>query len=65
MQTELQFLISTLEMFGLPKDYMNGVGHHDDWEKKKDSGKNKKGKKNTTQQKKQAQNSKVDRSKMF
>ena len=54
MQTELQFLISTLEMFGLPKDYMNGVGHHDDWEKKKDSGKNKKGKKNTTQQKKQA-----------
>ena len=58
-------MISTLEMFGLPKDYMNGVGHHDDWEKKKDSGKNKKGKGKTTQQKKQAPGGKNDRSKMF
>ena len=44
MQSELQFLISTLEMFGLPKDYMNGNGHHVDWEKTKDSGKGKKDK---------------------
>ena len=40
-QSELQFLISTLEMFGLPKDYMKGVGHHVDWEKNKDTGKGK------------------------
>jgi hypothetical protein len=33
-------------MFGLPKDYMKGNGHHLDWEKNKDSGKGKsKGKK--------------------
>lgn len=31
-------------MFGLPKDYMNGNGHHVDWEKTKDSGKGKKDK---------------------
>lgn len=28
-------------MFGLPKDYMKGVGHHVDWEKNKDTGKGK------------------------
>jgi hypothetical protein len=28
-------------MFGLPKDYMKGAGHHVDWEKNKDAGKGK------------------------
>jgi hypothetical protein len=34
-------------MFGLPKGYLNGNGHHLDWEKKKDENKGK-GKKKTT-----------------
>ena len=40
------FTISTLEMFGLPKGYLAGNGHHLDWEKKKDENKGK-GKKKT------------------
>jgi len=52
IQSELQFLISTLEMFGLPKDYMKGAGHHVDWDKNKDAGKGKaKGKKQTAAKK--------------
>lgn len=52
IQSELQFLISTLEMFGLPKDYMKGAGHHVDWDKNKDQGKGKaKGKKQTAAKK--------------
>lgn len=32
-------MISTLELFGLPQDYLNGGGHFDNWTK--DSGKEK------------------------
>ena len=31
IQTEKEFLLSTLEFFGLPKGYMNGVGHFPMW----------------------------------
>ena len=44
IQSELEFTISTLEICGLPKGYMDGVGHHLDWDKQKD---NLKGKKNS------------------
>ena len=40
-QSELGFTISTLELFGLPKGYMSGQGHHLDWERKKDENKGK------------------------
>ena len=30
----LDFLIKTLEIFGLPKNYMQGGGHHLNWDKK-------------------------------
>lgn len=30
--SKLEFLLHTLEMFGLPKNYINGVGHHLNWE---------------------------------
>ncbi len=30
---EKEFLISTLEIFGLPQNYMNGAGHFADWGK--------------------------------
>jgi hypothetical protein len=39
-------------MFGLPKGYLNGNGHHLDWEKKKDENKGK-GKKKTNNKAKQ------------
>ena len=32
IQSKLDFLLTTLEIFGLPKDYINGGGHHADWE---------------------------------
>lgn len=35
IQTEREFLITTLEFFGLPKGYMNGGGHFPDWGKEK------------------------------
>lgn len=35
IQTEKEFLMSTLEYFGLPKDYMNGAGHFPNWGKEK------------------------------
>jgi hypothetical protein len=51
IQTEFEFLMSTLELFGLPKDYANGKGHHAMWsknggndDKKKGKGKKKKAK---------------------
>lgn len=34
-QTEKEFLMSTLEFFGLPKNYMNGAGHFPTWGKEK------------------------------
>ena len=40
-------MVTTLEIFGLPQDYINGCGHHSNWragdaEKKKQKGKAKK-----------------------
>ena len=35
IQSKLEFLLNTLEIFGLPQGYINGVGHHLDWEQKK------------------------------
>jgi hypothetical protein len=35
IQTEKEFLMTTLEYFGLPKDYMNGAGHFPTWGKEK------------------------------
>lgn len=44
--TEMEFLMSTLEIFGLPKDYINGCGHHLNWrDKSNEEKKKKKGKK--------------------
>lgn len=34
--------MSTLEIFGLPKNYMEGIGHHHDWTKDSAGGKDKK-----------------------
>jgi len=36
IQTEFEFLLSTLELFGLPVGYMDGKGHYADWGKTKD-----------------------------
>jgi hypothetical protein len=33
VQTEKEFLLSTLEFFGLPKGYMGGAGHFPMWGK--------------------------------
>jgi len=49
VQTKFEFLIEVLEIYGLPKGYMTGVGHHNDWskdaaDKKKKGGKAKKAK---------------------
>jgi hypothetical protein len=33
VQTEREFLLSTLEFFGLPKGYMGGAGHFPMWGK--------------------------------
>ena len=35
IQTENEFLITTLEIFGLPEKYMEGNGHFADWGKEK------------------------------
>lgn len=44
--SELDFLMSTLEIFGLPQDYINGNGHHLNWrDKSAEEKKKKKGKK--------------------
>jgi len=48
INSEFDFLFTTLEIFGLPKDYVNGKGHHTGWHKaaggddKKSKGKGKK-----------------------
>ena len=46
IQDEKEFLLSTLQYFGLPADYMNGAGHHLNWRQqiKKNKGKQQKGK---------------------
>ncbi len=40
--TELQFLMKTLELFGLPEDYINGNGHWATWTRESAEGKDKK-----------------------
>lgn len=35
IQTEKEFIITTLEMFGLPERYMEGNGHFPDWGQEK------------------------------
>lgn len=35
IQTQKEFMISTLEIFGLPEKYMDGNGHFPDWGKEK------------------------------
>ena len=40
--SELDFLFSTLEIFGLPKDYINGRGHHANWAKERNNADSKK-----------------------
>lgn len=35
IQTEREFMLSTLEIFGLPESYMEGNGHFPDWGKEK------------------------------
>jgi hypothetical protein len=35
IQTEKQFMMTTLEFFGLPKKYMDGNGHFPTWGKEK------------------------------
>ena len=44
-----EFMLNTLEFFGLPKDYIDGNGHFADWEKRKEEqkGAKKKPKKKT------------------
>lgn len=45
IQTEIELMMQTLEFFGLPVDYINGNGHHNEWGKSKgDESKKKKGK---------------------
>ena len=43
INNEFEFLFKTLELFGLPKDYINGKGHHVGWQKSA-GGDDKKGK---------------------
>lgn len=35
IQTEKEFLLTTLRFFGLPKNYLDGEGHFPNWEKEK------------------------------
>lgn len=34
IQSKLDFMLHTLEIFGLPKNYINGEGHHLNWNEK-------------------------------
>ena len=45
IQSKLDFMLRTLEIFGLPKRYIDGEGHHADWEKRKTENQIGKGKK--------------------
>lgn len=40
--SDLQFLMKTLELFGLPEDYINGNGHWATWTRESAEGKDKK-----------------------
>lgn len=51
-QTEFEFLIKTLELFGLPQEYMLGHGHWALWTKESAEGKNTKNKKGKKEGKK-------------
>lgn len=57
VQTELQFLISTLELFGLEKGYLEGRGHHNDWSRDTAQSKDKKKGKTKKDAKKRSMNS--------
>ena len=39
IMTPLEFMLNSLEFFGLPKDYINGAGHFPTWEKDKQDNK--------------------------
>ena len=41
----IEFLMNTLEFFGLPKDYVNGKGHFPMWDKNQEDAKAQRGKK--------------------
>ena len=45
IQQPLDFLIKTLEIFGLPKGYIDGKGHHLNWEQNLAQAANARGKK--------------------
>ena len=45
IMSPIEFMLNTLEFFGLPKDYINGNGHHSDFEKRTADAKAKHGKK--------------------
>jgi len=52
IQTEMEFMLSTLEFFGLPKGYIDGKGHFPNWEKERLEAKKKKGAKGAKKQNK-------------
>lgn len=66
IQSKLEFVLHTMEIFGLPKDYIDGAGHHLDWDKKiKDAriGKGKKAKKPKKQSKLDKMREEIERQK--
>lgn len=48
IQTEKDFLLTTLRFFGLPKNYLDGEGHFPNWEKERLAAKEAAKKKGTT-----------------
>ena len=66
IQSKLEFTLYTMEIFGLPKGYIDGAGHHLDWDKKiKDAriGKGKKAKKPKKQSKLDKMREEIERQK--
>ena len=53
IQTKLEFLLRTLEIFGLPVGYIDGEGHHLNWDEKARATAAGRGKKNAKKVKKQ------------
>lgn len=51
IQAEKEFLLTTLQFFGLPKNYMDGNGHFPDWGKEKKEDKAAAARKKKAQQK--------------
>ena len=49
IMSPIDFMLNTLEFFGLPKSYIDGNGHFPNWDKQKEDNKakGKKGKKST------------------